>query len=101
MKRKSIIFAALLALTIAAPAHADPISGAIIAALGVTAGTTLAAVISVVLDVAFAVVSSALINALAGNQSQQDRQASVLQLQIGESPRILILGEAAVGGVLK
>lgn len=99
MKRKSIIFAALLALTIAAPAHADPISGAIAAAI--TSSLVGAAAITAVIDVAFALITSALINALAGNQSMQDRQASILQLQIGESPRMAIFGEAAVGGVLK
>lgn len=99
MKRKSIIFAALLALTIAAPAHADPISGAIAAAI--TMSSAAAAAITAVIDIAFAVIGGALINALAGNQTMQDRQASVLHLQIGESPRMVIFGEAPVGGVLK
>lgn len=90
--------------TSAAPAHADPISAAVVGFFGLT-GTVAGAV------TAFAVRSaiysfaswgmSRISRALSrGRDGAQDRQATVTTLSVGEVPRELVVGRAVTAGSL-
>jgi len=90
--------------TLVAPAHADPISAAVVTYLGLS-GTVAGAV------AAFAVRSaiysfaswgmSRISRALSrGRDGVQDRQATVTTLSVGEVPRELVVGRAVTGGSL-
>lgn len=102
----AVAIAAALSVMPAA-AHADPISAAILSAVGVSAatvGATAAAIATFVLTSALTLGASLGLNTLFGPKApaaaSQDRQADVLSLDIGEVPREMIVGRAATGGSL-
>lgn len=95
------LYASLAAavLTTATPAHADPISLAIVGAIGLSGVG--AAVATVVLTFAITSVASLALNKLFGPKANaQDRQASIASIDIGENPREALFGEVATGGSL-
>ena len=103
MRGKLLASSALFAACFCTPeaAKADPISTAIVTAVGLTG--TAAAVASTVLTIGLTTAANfALSSVLAPKKSAgiQERQADVLQLTIGESPRAAVIGEACVGGTL-
>lgn len=90
-----------LTVGIASPAHADPISAAIVtvfASIGVT--VTTAAVTTFLITTAASILISVAMKLLGPKANAQDRQASVATIDIGENPRELLLGEVATGGSL-
>lgn len=103
MRAKLLAAPALAAACFCAPAaaKADPISTAIVSAIGLTG--TAAAVASTALTFALTSASTFALNSLLAPKKSagiQERQADVLQLTIGESPRAAVIGEACVGGSL-
>lgn len=109
MKLRTLLLGSALALsfTVSAPtpAKADPITASIVGFLGFTAGTTAAAIATFVVNSAlYSGASWALGKASRAlgkqKQSVQERQASVLQLTIGEVPREMVFGHTATGGSL-
>jgi Putative phage tail protein len=92
----------IAAVALPAPAHADPISGIVLAVLGTTTATALAiAVTTFILTALVSIALSFLVNAAFGpSQKKQDRQASVVSLNIGEGPREALFGTCATGGSL-
>lgn len=87
-----------LALVMAMPVHALPVA-VVAGVLGVAATSFVAIAVTVVINVGLSILASALINAIVG-KPQQQRQASIVTLAIGEGPRVAIFGKAAVGGTL-
>lgn len=99
--RWRLAFAAAVALlTVSAPAHAEPISLAILGALSITATTTAVAITTFIVTTLGSILLSKVISLFSPKANAQDRQASVAQLSIGEHPREAIFGEAATGGSL-
>lgn len=86
------------ALAYAPDVHADPISVAVLAAIGTQTATALA--ISAVTFALTTAATMALNMLLAPKRNSQDRQAAVVSLSIGEGPREALLGEVATGGSL-
>lgn len=98
MKVATRLSVAMGVITYAPPAHADPISVTILAALGTQTATALA--ISAVTFALTTAATMALNMLFAPKRNSQDRQASVVSLSIGEAPREAIFGEVATGGSL-
>lgn len=95
-----LVWAMALVLGAPAPAHADPISAAIITAFGFTAtASAVTAVTSFLINAAFAVGAS-LVSKLTRKSTLQERQASVTTLSLGEVPREAVLGEVCTAGSL-
>lgn len=98
------LFLAILAAWAFAPgvASAEPVSAAIVAFLGFTG--TAAAVATFVINTALAIAATALATKLTtpkrGAAAGQERQASVLNIQLGETDREAVLGEVATGGAM-
>lgn len=107
MRLKTLLLGTALALsfTVSAPtpAKADPITAAIVSFIGFT-GTAAAVATFVINSALYAGASWALgkaSRALGKNkQSVQERQASVLQLTLGEVPREMVFGHTTTGGSL-
>ncbi|MDP3405041.1 MAG: phage tail protein [Brevundimonas sp.] len=108
MKLRRLLMSSALALSfvVSAPttARADPITAAIVTAIGFT-GTAAAVATFVVNSALYAAASfaaSKVAGALTGKSKQalKERQASVTSLTLGEAPREAILGLLAVGGSL-
>lgn len=99
LRRLAVAGAALIAVVPCA-AHADPISAAILTAIGITATTTAVAVTTFILTTAATLSLSFLSNKLFGPKTGDiaARQASITQLSLGEGPREVIVGTAGSGG---
>lgn len=90
---------ALALLTAPAIAHADPISAAIVTAIGLTGAA--ATVATFVITTALQLASAFALSKLTGpKQKQQERQASVTTLSVGENPREAVFGRVCSGGSL-
>ncbi len=86
-------------LGLPAVAQADPISASIVAAIGLTG--TAATIATFVVTTALQMAAAFALSKLTGpKQSQQERQASVTTLGIGESPREAAFGRVCSGGSL-
>ena len=86
---------------LASPAHADPITAAIVtafASIGVTVSAS--AVGAFLISTALSIVLSVAMKLFGPKNNAQDRQASVQSINIGENPRELLLGQVATGGSL-
>jgi len=83
-------------------ANADPVSAFIVGALGLvgTAATVATFVINTLLMVGINAVVSKVIGPKGPKSSGQERQASIMQLSLGEGPREAIFGRSATGGTL-
>lgn len=79
------------------PAYGDPIT---VAVFGTAFAATLGgAIVTAVISFAITSIASMVLTKLfAPKQNAQDRQASVLQISIGEGPREALFGEIATGG---
>lgn len=82
----------------AGTAHADPISAFVVSAIGLTG--TAAAIAQTALTLGLTLGASALLGPKAPKATVAERQASVLQLEIGEGPAEVIMGGACTGGAL-
>ena len=112
MKKQGVLFAAVLAaaLLFATPASADPISAivAVVSAVASTIGSIIAAVSAftvagfsvgrILLQVGLNLLISELFAPKRSSVAQ--RQASILELSLGEGPREAIFGTACTGGRL-
>ncbi|SFK41433.1 phage tail protein [Caulobacter sp. UNC279MFTsu5.1] len=82
-----------------AQAKADPISASIVAAIGLTGAA--ATVATFVITTALQLAGAFALSKLTGpKQKQQERQASVTTLSVGESPREAVFGRVCSGGSL-
>jgi len=81
-------------------AHADPISAAIVTAIGLTG--TAATVATFVIATGLRLAAVAALSKLAGRNkaAAQERQASVTTLSLGEAPREALFGRVCTGGTL-
>lgn len=96
---KRLLIATVAFAAIATPARADPISAAIVTFVGLTG--TAAAVATFAINTALYALGSLVLSKIAGpKQRAQERQASVVQLSLGETPPEVIYGEAVTGGSL-
>lgn len=99
---RRLVLGVLLALGAPGLAHADPISTAILTAIGIAATNTAVAITTFLLTTAGSLALSKVSQLLAakGAPRGQERQASVTAVQIGETPREMLIGRAATGGSL-
>jgi len=97
---RHLISALLLAMLGADPALGVPVAAVagVLASIGV-ASSFVAIAVTVVLNIGLAILASKLL-APKLNQQQQDRQAAVTTIQLGEQPRQGVLGTAAIAGTL-
>jgi hypothetical protein len=99
LARVNVIALAGAATVLPSVAHADPITLAVFGAS--FAASIGGAIVTAVITLALTSIGSLVLNKLFGpKQKQQDRQASVASLSIGERPREAIFGTAATGGSL-
>lgn len=95
------IVASCALLGVASPAFAAPqaIAAAVVTTfkLAGTAAAVTTFVVTTALTLAYNIIAAKLLTAL---QKQQARQASILELTLGESPREYLFGETATGGVI-
>jgi hypothetical protein len=103
MKKTELLALALVLFVwafYATPANAEPISAAIVSALALTG--TAAVVATAVITFALNAVASLAVAKLFGKKRRDigSRQASIMELSIGESDCELLLGRVATGGAL-
>ncbi len=107
MKLKRFLLSSALALsfvvTSAQPAKADPVTAAIVTWVGLSG--TAATIATFVINAALSTAASWGISKIASSNSKQratvqERQASVLQLSVGEGPREAAFGHTCTGGSL-
>lgn len=100
--RKILLIACAAWAIGAVPARADPISVSILTAVGIGASATAVAVTTFILQTVATIALSAAGKLLAGKNKQglQERQASVVQMSIGEVAPQVIYGRTLTGGSL-
>lgn len=92
------LFGLELALTTPSVAQALPVA-VVAGAIGAAATSFAAIAVTAVVNFAITMAASALLNAVL-SPSQQQRQASIIALSVGEGPRMAVFGRAALGGTL-
>lgn len=106
--RRAGILGLTLAFALATPAaaHADPITTAIAAFVNVIAGASVAAAVGNFLvaygSIIYGTAASWALSKTSSSKTAaaRDRQATVQQLSVGETPREALVGEAGTGGSL-